>query len=331
MTNAWAAGFAAVFALMLLGTALFLMVGRRKPARKRRSKKERPLVIIRTSTRIDQYRFIGAIHVGQFSEVMEAHDDIQDKSVALKYLMDPHLADPRIRKALRHEWEVGQKLGHPNLIRFNDFIEDKSVACIVMDYFESRNLKKRILVKQRAFLEEHAERIMVQVCDGLTHMHERGLVHRDVKPANLLIADDGEVRLIDFGLSQRSVKSKWRRLLPRQRMVQGTISYMSPEQVRGDPVDYRADIYSLGVTFYEMIAGRAPLVGQTPSDVFNKHLTEVPNLATAYNPRISDEMAILLKWMLEKDPDRRPRKVEAVRKRIEETPLFRVEMSSEKE
>jgi serine/threonine protein kinase len=327
MTNEWAAVAAAVFAAVLLGTALYLIVGRRKPAKKPRRKGARPRVIIRTSTRIDQYRFIENIHVGQFSEVLEARDEIEDKAVAIKCLLEPHLADPRIRKALRHEWEVGRKFDHPQLIRFKEFIEDKTVACIVMDYFASRNLKKRILVKQRAFIEERAERIMVQVCRALAYMHDRGLVHRDVKPANILIADDGEVKLIDFGLTQRSASSRWRRLWRRQKMVQGTISYMSPEQVRGERVDFRSDIYSLGVTFFEMVAGRAPLVGQTPNEVFNKHLTAIPELVTVYNPYVSDEFAILLKWMLEKDPGRRPRKVEMVLSRIEETPLFRAETS----
>jgi serine/threonine protein kinase len=329
MTNAWAAGAAAAFAAVLLGTALFLIVRRRQPAKGGRRRATRPRVIIRTSTRIDQYRLIENIHAGQFSEVLEAHDEIQDKTVAIKCLMEPHLDDPRIRKALRHEWEVGRRFDHPSLIRFKEFIEDKTVACIVMDYFQSRNLKKRILVKQRAFLEEHAERITIQVAQALAYMHEHGWVHRDVKPANILIADDGEARVIDFGLTERS--SRWRRLWPRQRIVQGTISYMSPEQVRGERVDFRSDIYSLGVTFFEMVAGRAPLVGQTPNEVFNKHLTEVPELVTVYNPYVSDEFAILLKWMLEKDPDHRPPKIEMVLRRMEETPLFRVEMSQGKE
>jgi serine/threonine-protein kinase len=171
---------------------------------------------------------------------------------------------------------------------------------------------------------------MIQVAQALAYMHEHGWVHRDVKPANILIADDAEARVIDFGLTERSVKSKWRRWLPRQRMVQGTISYMSPEQVRGERVDFRSDIYSLGVTFYEMVAGRAPLVGQTPNEVFNKHLTVVPELATVYNPYLSDEFAILLRWMLEKDPDRRPLKIEMVLRRLQETPLFRTEVSQGK-
>jgi serine/threonine protein kinase len=329
MTNAWAAGAAAVFAAVLLGTAL-LLIGRRKPAKARRRGATRPRVIIRTSTRIDQYRLIESIHAGQFSEVLEAHDEIQDKTVAIKCLMETHLDDPRIRKTLRHEWEVGRQFDHPNLIRFKEFIEDKTVACIVMDYFHARNLKKRILVKQKTFLEEHAERIMIQVAQSLAYMHDRGWVHRDVKPANILVADDGQAKVIDFGLTERSVSSRWRRLWPRQRMVQGTISYMSPEQVRGERVDFRSDIYSLGVTFFEMVAGRAPLVGQNPGEVFNKHLTAIPELATVYNPYVSDEFAILLKWMLEKDPDHRPPKVELVLRRIEETPLFRVEMSEGK-
>jgi serine/threonine protein kinase len=329
MTNTWAAGAAALLAAVLLGSAVYVILWRRQPPKKRQGAKA-PRVIIRTSTRIDQYRLIESIHAGQFSEVVEAHDDDQDKTVAIKCLMEQHLEDPRIRKTLRHEWEVGRRFDHPNLIRFKEFIEDKIVACIVMDYFQSRNLKKRILVKQRTFLEEHAERIMIQVAQALAYMHDHGWVHRDVKPANIIVADDGDAKVIDFGLTERSASSRWRRLWPRQRMVQGTISYMSPEQVRGERVDFRSDIYSLGVTFFEMVAGRAPLVGQTPSDVFNKHLSEVPELATVYNASVSDEFATLLKWMLEKDPNHRPHKVEIVLRRLEETPLFRVEMSQGK-
>jgi serine/threonine protein kinase len=329
MTNTWAAGAAALLAAVLLGSAVYVIFGRRNPPKKRRSAKA-VRVVIRTSTRIDQYRMVRSIHTGQFSEVLEVHDDVADNSAALKTLLEPHLLDRLVRQTLRHEWEVGRQLDHPNLIRFKEFIEDKTVACIIMDYFPSRNLKKRILVKQREFIHEHAERIMIQVAEGLAHMHERGWVHRDVKPANILAADDGEVKLIDFGLSERTRRSKWQRLLPRRRMVQGTISYMSPEQIRGERVDFRSDIYSLGATFFEMVAGRAPLVGQTPGDVFNKHLTEIPNLATVYNPYVSDEFATLLKWLLEKDPDHRPAKVEMVLHRIEETPLFRVELSQGK-
>jgi serine/threonine protein kinase len=319
-----AAALAAVFmAVGFLGFAAYLIVSRvrqGRPCNQRSASRG-----IRTDEQIDEYHLVHRIHNGQNSRVWEVFDEVSDEHVAMKILADANALDKSLRKSLRHEWQVAQQLDHPNLIRCLRFVEDEETAYIIMELFVSRNIKERTQSRQKDFLTSHARGIIEQVGEALAHMHGRGWVHRDVKPANILVASDGQVRLIDFGLVERAVMPRWQRLRPRRKVAQGTISYMSPEQIRGEHADIRADIYCLGATLYEMVTGRPPLVGQTRSDLLNKHLTEPPRPATAHNPQVTDEFALLLQWMLEKKPEHRPPKVEVLLQRLEETPIFKEE------
>jgi eukaryotic-like serine/threonine-protein kinase len=322
-TNTLAAIIAVLAAVLFLGGAVFLIANRIRQNRPRRAARS-PSHGIRTDEQIDEYHLVRRIHDGQNSRVWEVFDEVSEEHLAMKILTDANARDKHFRKALRHEWEVARRLDHPNVIGCDRFVEDQDTAYIIMELFVSRNIKERILSRQKDFLARHARGIMQQTAEALAAIHTGGWVHRDVKPANILVNSDGEVRLIDFGLAEPSV-SRWQRLLPRRRVAQGTISYMSPEQIRGERVDARADIYCLGATFYEMVTGRPPLVGQTRSDLLQKHLTEPPRPATALNADLSDEFAALLQWMLEKRPEHRPPQVDVVLLRLQETPLLRGE------
>jgi serine/threonine protein kinase len=340
MSNTLAAAVAGLMAASFIGVAAYLLVSRLKPKKRTRdgTRPESPSNYqlrsaargLRTPEQIDEYHLVRRIHDGQNSRVWEVYDEVSEEHVAMKVLGDAMATDKDLRKSLRHEWQVARKLEHPNIIHCLRFVEDKETAYIVMELFASRNIKERILSRQKEFLHKRARNIMQQVGEGLAAMHAAGWVHRDVKPANILVDSDGDVRLIDFGLAEPLTVPRWRRLLPRRRLAKGTISYMSPEQIRGAPVDGRADIYCLGATFYEILTWRPPLVGQSRTDVLNKHLTEQPRPATAHNPQVTDEFAALLQWMLEKKPEQRPPKVELVLQRLQETPLFREEVVSEK-
>jgi eukaryotic-like serine/threonine-protein kinase len=323
MTNAVAAGLAGVLAAGFLGVAAYLVISRLREKRPRPSASRTVYAGIRTDEQIDEYHLVRRIHDGQNSRVWEVYDEVTAEHLAMKIFKDGAPIDKRMRKSLKHEWVVARQLEHPNIIQLFRFAEDIDSAYIIMEMFLSHNIKERLLSRQQAFLEQHARGIMIQICEAVAFMHGKGWVHRDIKPANILVSKRGGVRLIDFGLAVRATSPRWKRILPRRRLAQGTLSYMSPEQIRGERVDERADIYCLGATFYELLTGRPPLTGNNRSDVLRNHLTKVPAPATAVNAKVSDEFAALLQWMLEKKPERRPPQVGPVLHRLRETPVFK--------
>lgn len=339
-TNTLVAAVAVLAALLFFGGAMFLIISRARPTRpapvsrspRRRSWKRNrparrprsPLHGIRTDEQIDEFHFVRRIHEGQNSRVWEVFDEMTSEHVAIKMLTEGKARDKHFRRALRHEWQVGRSIQHPYVIGCQHYEEDPETAYFIMELFVSRNIKERVLARQRGFLLSHARRIMERVSEAVAAMHEQGWVHRDIKPANILVNKKGEVRLIDFGLAE-GIPSRWQRLLPRRRVAQGTISYMSPEQIRGERSDQRSDIYCMGATFYELMTGRPPFVGQTRSDLLQKHLTEQPRPATELNSDLSDEFSNLLRWMLEKKPEHRPPRVDVFLLRLQETPLLRGE------
>jgi serine/threonine protein kinase len=160
--------------------------------------------------------------------------------------------------------------------------------------------------KEYDFLREKGQDILKQAATGLAFMNAKGWVHRDVKPDNLLVASSGDVRVIDFAIAQRIPtglsKFFWRKSKP-----QGTRSYMSPEQIRGQPLDGRADVYSFGAMCYEMMTGRPPFRGASSQDLLNKHIVEKPITPRQYNPEVSEEFAELILRMLAKKKEDRPR------------------------
>jgi hypothetical protein len=289
------------------------------------AKERRQATGIRMSSQIDEYHLVRIIHSGQNSLVWEVFDEIGNQHLAMKILMHPKAQDATLRTSLRREWEVAQDIDHPNLIHCDQYVEDETSAYLIMDLFISRKLREYVQAKQKSFMARYGRQIVEQIASALVHVHAQGWVHRDIKPANILVNTSGEVRLIDFGLAKRSEVSWWENILPTRRAVQGSMSYMSPEQVRGERTDNRADIYSLGATMYEMYTGRPPLVGHSPSDLLNKHLTQKPLPASRVNPELSDEFSALLQWMLEKRPEHRPPDVRVILQRLQGTPVFKGE------
>jgi hypothetical protein len=327
----------AVVSALLLGLVLFLILRRHQPQRYDMMTKEygnadnednrllrKEARGVRSSTQIDEYHLVHRIHGGQNAVVWEVFDAVTNDHLAMKILSEDKGWDTEYRKVLRHEWEVGSKLAHPNLIGFRRFVSDESTAYIIMDFFGARNLKRRILQKQHTFLIRNSRNIMKQVMKGVAYLHAQNWVHRDIKPANILVNNDGHARLIDFGLAEHPAKY-WQRHLPNRPIAQGTISYISPEQIRGERVDDRTDIYCLGATFFELVTGRPPFTGKSPGDLLNKHLIEEAPSAQMLNPDVSDEFALLLKWMLEKKPEHRPPEVNVLLLRLKQTPLFRTD------
>jgi serine/threonine protein kinase len=252
------------------------------------------------------YRLLKHMVTGQTSQVWEVVEPTSGRHFAMKLLLPEKVHDSVHRQFLFHEAEVGKDLAHPNIIRIVKVDRSADNPYFVMEYFPAGNLKLRIQKKEADFLREKGQDILKQAATGLAFMNAKGWVHRDVKPDNILVASSGDVRLIDFAIAQR-IPTGWGKFFFRKVKPQGTRSYMSPEQIRGQPLDGRADVYSFGATCYEMVTARPPFRGASSQDLLTKHITEKPLTPRQYNPEVTEQFAELILRMLAKKKEDRPR------------------------
>jgi serine/threonine protein kinase len=215
-------------------------------------------------------------------------------------------------------------LAHPNIIRIVTVNKEARPPYFVMEFFPGGSVKQRIMRKQHDFVKEQALNILKQAATALAFMNAKGWVHRDVKLDNLLVSSAGEVKLIDFGLSQRVEKESFLgKLFRRKAKAQGTRSYMSPEQIRGQPLDGRADVYSFGASCYELVTGRPPFRGASAQDLLAKHITEKPVSPTFHNSNVTDQFAELVLHMLAKKRQDRPPDFHAVLMKLRTLKVFK--------
>jgi eukaryotic-like serine/threonine-protein kinase len=240
--------------------------------------------------------------VSQVFEVVEPHSN---RHFAMKVLLPEAAEKSEVRNNLFHEAEVGTRLRHENVIHILKVSRDKHSPHFIMEYFPSGSMRNRLMGKDVAFIKEHARTIFKQAATGLAYMHASGWVHCDVKPDNMLVNAAGQLKWIDFAISKKIPKGL-SKLFYRQKKAQGTPSYMSPEQIRKQPVDGRADIYGLGATYFELMTGRPPFRGNTIPDLLNKQLTEKAVTPQAFNKDVTDEFAALVLKMLAKKREDRP-------------------------
>lgn len=244
---------------------------------------------------------------GQTSQVWDVVELATGKHFAMKILLPEHVTKAEPRRLLFHEAEVGRKMDHPNIIKTYKVVKEPKEAFFIMDCFPSVSLKQRIMRKEDEFIREKAQDIFKQVATALAYMHGLKWVHRDVKPDNILVNDAGEVRMIDFAIAKKIEKPGFlAQLLGKKEKPQGTRSYMAPEQIRGEAVDGRADIYSFAAMAYEVVTSRPPFRGSTSQDLLNKHLNEKPTSPQLYNADLTDEFAGLVVRMLAKKREDRP-------------------------
>jgi serine/threonine protein kinase len=255
---------------------------------------------------IGGYRLMKHMVTGQSSQVWEVVEGASGRHFAMKLLLPEKAREPEHRKLLFHEAEVGKQLAHPNIIKIVAIIRDPETPCFVMEFFPAGSLKLRLLQKQTEFLRERGQDLIKQGATALAFMNAKGWVHRDVKPDNFLANSAGELRLIDFALAQRP-PSGLSRLFRKKQKAQGTRSYMSPEQIRGEVLDGRADIYSFGATCYELVTGRPPFRGLSSHDLLTKQISEKPQSPRVYAPDVTEEFADLVLRMLAKKREHRPR------------------------
>jgi eukaryotic-like serine/threonine-protein kinase len=253
---------------------------------------------------LGSYRLLNLVRSGKTCDVWEALRDSTGERFALKVLAGEFAENKDEVAFLKHEIKVGQGLDHPRVIRVHDFGMERGHAYLVMELFPFPNLKQHIQQNYDRLLAVLSTCIE-QAAEGLGYFHEQGWVHRDIKPDNFLMKPDGTVKLIDFALAQRS-KHGLSRLFYSQKVLQGTRSYMSPEQIRMRPLDQRSDIYSFGCMLYELASGKLPFTGISTNELLNKHLKSPSPSIQAANRNITDDFAALVRRMLSKLADERP-------------------------
>jgi serine/threonine protein kinase len=259
----------------------------------------------RTSpSNIGPYRLLNIVHTGQNCHIWQAYDDEKQRMVGIKTLLDRFQADRQQVNLLRWEYIVGHTVRDSRIIEVYTFDIDRGMAYLSMEWFSAPNLKNRINDGVEKIAHQLPE-IIEKTADALGHFHQAGWVHRDIKPDNFLITADLEMKLIDFALARRQRTKILRMISPRSK-VQGTRSYMSPEQIRGEPPEIPADIYSYGCMLHELVAGKPPFTGVSSNDLLNKHLHNSPPPLEALNQNVTPEFAQLVRKSIAKNPADRP-------------------------
>lgn len=244
------------------------------------------------------YLVIEKIKEGSVGPVWRVRDSRQ-QVFAIKQMSPANAADPDKVKRFDKEAALTQKLAHPAILKVYERL-DCDPPGFRMEYFESDNLK-HALWNRPELVVKHEFRILRQVAEALDFVHGQGVVHKDIKPENVLVNVRQEARLIDFSLAQ----TRRDRLFQFGRRVEGTPLYMPPEQIRGEKCDPRTDIYSFGVMTYELLTRRPPFLGTTPAAILDKHLKEAPPPMRTWVPTLSADLdALVLRMLAKKKEDR---------------------------
>lgn len=249
----------------------------------------------------NQYRIGRLLGRGGMGSVYLARDLTLDREVAIK-VINTSGESRELYDRFRREARTAARLSHPNIVPLHAFGDVKGMPYFVMGYVRGESLADR-LRREGKLREEDARRIFAEIADALDHAHQQGVVHRDVKPDNVLLEDrSGRALLTDFGVAKAVGQGE---TLTQHGSVVGTPDYMSPEQASGAGIDARSDIYSLGVMAWAMVTGRLPFEGNTPADVLRKHLVEDPPALRSVAPNVNDATAQAIERCLAKDPDGR--------------------------
>ena len=262
--------------------------------------------------RLGHYDVLALVGAGGMGEVYRARDSVLKREVAVKVLPSSFAANPERLWRFKREARAASALNHPNIVTIHEISEGENCHFIVSELVEGQTLRQKV-AGGRMVLGEALD-VAIKVASALDAAHRAGIVHRDIKPENVMVRTDGLVKVLDFGLAKltegpiHTIPSDALSPPPTQTrpgMILGTVHYMSPEQARGQEVDERSDLFSLGVMLYEMLAGRRPFEGPTPSDVVAAILTTEPEEVTEINSKVAPQLERIVRRCLEKKPELR--------------------------
>ncbi len=245
----------------------------------------------------DRYELVRHVARGGMAQVYLAKDLLLDRPVALKVLFPELSVDRSFVERFRREAQAAANLSHPNIVSVYDWGEGEHTYFIVMEYVNGRTLAQ--LLRQGPLDAEQAASLGAEVAAALSFAHAHGVIHRDVKPANVLIDKSGQVKVTDFGIARAAGAKEG---LTQTGTVMGTATYFSPEQAQGYPVDARSDVYSLGVVMYEMVTGRPPFSGDNPVAIAYKHVREEAVAPTLVNRAVPPSLEAIILQAMAKDP-----------------------------
>jgi protein kinase-like protein len=249
---------------------------------------------------IGKYRIIERIGRGGMGSVYKAHDPVLDRLVALKVVSAETDHTDELRARFFREAQACAKLSHPNIVTIHDLGEADGNLYIVMELLEGDELRQLIAKKTLASIEDKFP-LMIQICDGLEFAHEKGIVHRDVKPANIFVLRNGQVKILDFGIAHIAAAQTG---LTRAGLIVGTLQYMAPERARGQG-SHHSDIFSVGAVFYELLTNKAPFTGNDPIEILENLRSQDPPPLAEVDPSLPTELGAILERALQKDPTRR--------------------------
>jgi len=243
-----------------------------------------------------RYRIIRKLGAGGMANVYLAEDQELGRRVAIKILDDKHAADDSFIERFRREAKNAAGLSHPNIVSIYDRGEAEGTYYIAMEYLAGRSLKELIVGRGPTPIRIAIDYTR-QMLAGLGFAHRNGIVHRDIKPHNVVVDADGRLKVTDFGIARSGASQ-----MTEVGSIIGTAQYLSPEQAKGAPVDQRSDVYSVGIVLYEMLTGQVPFTGDTPLEIAMKHLSEVPVPPSELRPDVPEDLDLIALRALAKDP-----------------------------
>ncbi|KUO52433.1 MAG: hypothetical protein APF76_05205 [Desulfitibacter sp. BRH_c19] len=248
----------------------------------------------------NRYKLLNKLGGGGMAEVYKGLDTLLDRQVTIKILREQYASDEEFAKRFRREAQAVARLSHPNIVSIYDVGIEQNTQYLVMEYVEGVNLKEYISehgpLKQDKLID-----IGMQICDALDHAHSNKIIHRDIKPHNILLTNFGKVKVTDFGIARAVTEAT----VTYNGGFMGSVHYLSPEQAKGDITDYKSDLYSAGVVLYEMATGHIPHEGESPITVALKHIQDSPKRPTEINPDVSRQLEFVILKAMERDKDKR--------------------------